>query len=136
MCELLGLGQPAASMHPKLLKADFHGSLITVKQSRNISTVGLSGIVVRESENAFTVVTRKNQVKRRSIASQYIPLYSPVIPKQGTIFTFAVPAEPPSEQHTVLDRPHLEFELYGNQFRFRSADRAGRKFKAKETIEL
>ncbi len=37
---------------------------------------------------------------------------------------------------TVLDRPHIEFELYGNQFRFRSADRAGRKFKHKETIEL
>ena len=37
---------------------------------------------------------------------------------------------------TVLDDPHIEFELYGNQFRFRSSDRAGRKFKHKETIEL
>ena len=37
---------------------------------------------------------------------------------------------------TVLDGPYMEFELYGNQFRFRSADRAGRKFKHKETIEL
>jgi len=37
---------------------------------------------------------------------------------------------------TVLDGPHIEFELYGNQFCFRAADRAGRKFKHKETIEL
>jgi ribonuclease P protein subunit POP4 len=40
------------------------------------------------------------------------------------------------ETRTVLDGPHIEFELYGNQFCFRAADRAGRKFKHKETIEL
>lgn len=40
------------------------------------------------------------------------------------------------ETKTVLDGPHIEFELYGNQFCFRAADRAGRKFKHKETIEL
>lgn len=39
-------------------------------------------------------------------------------------------------QRTVLDGPYIEFELYGNQFCFRAADRAGRKFKHKETIEL
>ena len=51
----------------------------------------------------------------------------------------AVPVESDSSEMTnatVLDRPHVEFELYGNQFRFRSAERAGRKFKPKETIEL
>ena len=37
---------------------------------------------------------------------------------------------------TVVDIPHMEIKLYGNQFRFRSADRASRKFKHKETIEL
>jgi ribonuclease P protein subunit POP4 len=37
---------------------------------------------------------------------------------------------------TVLDVHHIEFELYGNQFCFHSADRASRKFKHKETIEL
>jgi ribonuclease P protein subunit POP4 len=53
------------------------------------------------------------------------------------------PADSPAEteavaslRKTVLDEPHIEFELYGNQFRFRSSDRAGRKFKHKETIEL
>jgi len=37
---------------------------------------------------------------------------------------------------TVLDRPHMSFDLYGNHFCFRAADRAGKKFKWKETIEL
>jgi len=81
-----------------------------------------------------------------------------VLPKQNSIFAFAVPvystlpssvsADPSATtpldesdiseatKTTVLDQPHIEFELYSNQFRFRSADRAGRKFKPKETIEL
>lgn len=55
-----------------------------------------------------------------------------VLPKQNSIFTFNVP------MHVGHDSsaPELQFELYGNQFRFRSDDRASRKFKSKETIEL
>jgi ribonuclease P protein subunit POP4 len=78
-----------------------------------------------------------------------------VLPKQGSVFAFAVPLystepdgggggggskggadEQPRETETVLDGPHVEIELYGNQFCFRAADRAGRKFKHKETVEL
>jgi len=75
-----------------------------------------------------------------------------VLPKQGSVFAFAVPlysTEPAGggggggkceadaqRTETVLDGPHIEIELYGNQFCFRAADRAGRKFKHKETIEL
>jgi len=160
-CELSGANASAmakampssASMHPKLVKADFHGSIVTVRQSRNPCLLGVSGIVIHETENTFRVVTKHDQLK--------------VIPKQNSIFTFAVPLystlppthtkemplplAPPfpagsgtaaetevmtSLRKTVLDRPHIEFELYGNQFRFRSSDRAGRKFKHKETIEL
>ena len=74
-----------ASMHAKLIKADFHGAMISgrapmfslryeptnsfpispVKQSKNPSLVGLTGIVILETENAFKVVTRTNQFKRR-----------------------------------------------------------------------
>ncbi|GBE82326.1 RNase P/MRP, p29 subunit [Sparassis crispa] len=141
----------AAAMHAKLVKADFHGSLVTVRQSKNPCLVGLSGIVVHETENTFKVVTKNDQLK--------------LIPKQNTIFAFAVPlysisgsdlpssstsdhgsaitsasgdpAAPRSERaQTVLDMPHVEFELYGNQFCFRATERANRKFKHKETIEL
>lgn len=161
----------AAGMHAKLVKADFHGSIMTLRRSKNTSLVGLSGIVVQETENTFKVVTRKDRLK--------------VLPKQGSVFAFAVPlystesessrsdsaaahaatglgtnsgtnirdvadvdvdADPDpdagaggddaQETRTVLDGPHIEFELYGNQFCFRAADRAGRKFKHKETIEL
>ncbi|KAF8622556.1 hypothetical protein AX15_006907 [Amanita polypyramis BW_CC] len=157
MSELLGLAplstamemRPAppmpssASMHAKLVKADLHGSMIKVHQSKNTSVLGLSGIVILDTANTFSIVTRQDKVK--------------LVPKQNSIFTFAAPlyqiVKPPVTQEslsghqaneipadydtlTVLDVPHIEFKLYGNQFRFRSADRAGRKFKHKETIEL
>ncbi|KAI0336435.1 RNase P/MRP p29 subunit [Cubamyces sp. BRFM 1775] len=145
MSELLGLSPPpstmrgdpaatvggAAGMHAKLIKADFHGSVLTVRKSKNPCLVGLSGIVVHETENAFKVITQKDQLK--------------LIPKQNSVFVLAVPlyamsaAPAPSPTQTimtVLDVPHIEFELYGNHFCFRAAERAGRKFKHKETIEL
>ncbi|KAJ6492795.1 Rof/RNase P-like protein [Mycena vitilis] len=148
MSELLNLPQPSAgppralsgaAIHPKLLKADFHGSIMTVHQSKNTAILGISGIVIHETEGTFKVVTKENKLK--------------VLPKQNSIFTFAVPVystlppthdasaplpipEPAEGLQTVLDGVHVRLELHGNQFCFRSADRAGRKFKAKESIEL
>ena len=124
MSELLGLGaappppeegkgpasapalpQPAGTIQAKLIKADFHGSIMTglsfslsvfflageirwsfdlcvcglwtlidndngdddddeiVRRSKNAALVGVSGIVVQETENTFKVVTRKNKPK-------------------------------------------------------------------------
>ncbi|KAG8714096.1 hypothetical protein FRC11_009874 [Ceratobasidium sp. 423] len=54
------------------------------------------------------------------------------LPKQNSIFTFTVPLKPDENEAS----PQLQFELYGNQFRYRAEDRASRKFKSKETIEL
>ncbi|KJA20518.1 hypothetical protein HYPSUDRAFT_55982 [Hypholoma sublateritium FD-334 SS-4] len=147
-----------SGMHPKLLKADFHGSIMTVSQSKNPCIVGLSGIVIHETENAFKVITRENKVKLLPKLNQVfkfaLPLYAtlpsshnvntPFVVETLSAPTVVAPsaantseaAPLPLPTRTVLDQPHIEFELYGNQFRFRSADRAGRKFKHKETIEL
>ncbi|KAJ3549734.1 hypothetical protein NMY22_g779 [Coprinellus aureogranulatus] len=160
MSELLGLPAPptgpirpdsigsnapsSSSMHPKLLKADFHGAVLTVKDSKNPSLVGLSGILIHETENAFKLVTSKNKVK--------------LVPKENSIFTFAVPAystlpstfQPgmpyplpgsqkqeetaspfvPTSAQIVLDVPHLVFELYGNQFRFHRMRNGSRALEA------
>ncbi|KAG8885514.1 hypothetical protein FRB97_000839 [Tulasnella sp. 331] len=135
-----------STMHGKLVKADFHGAIITVKESKNAATTRLSGIIVHETENTFKIVTKEDKLK--------------VIPKRNTIFTFRVPvhglphseissypldsaattpnAPPPT--YSLLASPldtvaSLEFDLYGNQFCFRSADRATKKFKHKETVD-
>ncbi|KAL4074740.1 Rof/RNase P-like protein [Scleroderma yunnanense] len=148
----LSCGIPNSStLHAKLVKADLHGSILTVRQSRNPCLVGLSGIVLYESENAFRVISKANQTKlipkQNSIFTLAVPLHSTLTPSftgtqtpqpTPTHHPSSLPSEsnPQSDLTTVLDKPHLEFELYGNQFCFRSAERAGRKFKAKETIEL
>jgi len=145
MSELLNLPQKPANpssanhvmpnssaMHAKLVKADYHGAIVSVKKSKHPCLVGLSGIVYHETENAFKIVTPANAVK--------------LIPKQNSIFTFRVPlydTRPDTTPSTsnlqtasAEGLPEMEFQLYGNQFRFRAAERAGRKFKHKESIEL
>lgn len=87
--------------------------------------------------------------KRNSIFTFAVPLYSRSDPSQSPLSELSAtddtasstPAAntestPSDLTKTVLDLPHMEFELYGNQFCFRAAERAGRKFKHKETIEL
>lgn len=128
-----------------------------VYQSKNVSVLGLSGIVILDTENTFSIVTRQNKVKSMRIDWYLLTLRahgSPAIPKQNSVFMLTVPLYQTSKSmpasdaqasqnvtdypdpQTVNDIPHMEFKLYGNQFRFRSADRASRKFKHKETIEL
>lgn len=114
------LSSHASGMQTKLVKADFHGCRMTVKASKCPTLVGSSGIVIEETANVFRIITSEDRVK--------------VLPKQNSVFTFTVPLKP--EQEESDSSPHLQLELYGNQFRYRADDRASRKFKNKETIEL
>jgi len=74
------------SMHAKLVKADYHGAIVTgrpvisfhltftsremhaiVKDAKNNCLIGCSGIVIHETECTFKVVTRSNQVKGKIV---------------------------------------------------------------------
>ncbi|KIM33258.1 hypothetical protein M408DRAFT_151787 [Serendipita vermifera MAFF 305830] len=120
--EQIGNVMPStAGLQAKLIKADLHGCIVKVKECKNASRVGREGIVVHETSNTFKIVTKEDKLK--------------VLPKQGAIFTLSLPLFAPSP-HSQDSDPRIEFELYGNQFRFRAAERASKKFKPKETIEL
>ena len=106
--------------------------------------VGASGIVMQETENTFKVVSRQDKLKGayvfESSLARSLTCFA-VLPKQGSVFVFAVPLYHTStaigsDQHTTVLDGHVKFELYGNQFCFRAADRAGQKFKHKEYIKL
>ncbi|KAK3955156.1 hypothetical protein QBC32DRAFT_57983 [Pseudoneurospora amorphoporcata] len=124
-------GEGAAS---KLTSADFHGAEVEVVRSGCVSRVGIRGIVIKDSRFTFEVVTKKNQRK--------------VVPKEGTVFRIEVPLAtatvtttteegqgddqplPQQQQQTEAEQPKMIFEVHGEQFQFRSADRANKKFRS------
>ncbi|KND05125.1 uncharacterized protein SPPG_00795 [Spizellomyces punctatus DAOM BR117] len=93
---------------PRMMKADYHGALLTVAKSKCPTYIGISGIVIKETENMFYIITKDDCMK--------------IIPKRNNVFTFQV--------NTNL------FTLYGNQFRTRAGERAAKKFKEKPTVDL
>ena len=112
-------GEGAAA---KLASADFHGAGVEVVRSGCVSRVGIKGIVIKDSKFAFEVITPKNRLK--------------LVPKEGTVFRFEVPVPGPKpEGEGVLGQEeeqmsNMVFEIHGEQFQFRSADRASRKFRS------
>lgn len=106
--DLLRGASNLSTMNNKLTKADFHGCLLTVSQSKCPTYVGISGIVVQETHNTLKLICKDDRLRS--------------VPKAGSIFTF------------TLDQ--VEFSLYGNHIKFRPSDRATRKFKERSTIEL
>ncbi|KAJ3196078.1 oxidation resistance protein 1 [Irineochytrium annulatum] len=105
---LIPSSTPAPEVASKLAHADLHGAVLTVTKSRCPSLVRISGILIRETENVFDIVTRKDVVKR--------------VPKAGSIFAFE-----------VMGRI---VTVFGDHYRCRAVERMGKKFKPKPTVEL
>ena len=89
----------------KMLKADLHGAILTVKNSTNKNNIGISGIVLFESRRTFNILTNKNEIK--------------TILKQGCIF------------ETLLQFNNMKILIYGENFIYKSSERTKIKFKAK-----
>lgn len=122
-------GEGAAA---KLAAADFHGAGVEVVRSGCVSRVGIRGIVVKDSKFAFEIITPGNRLK--------------LVPKEGTVFRFEVPVPAaastaedagagagPGEGQAQGQQEQMStfvFEIHGEQFQYRSADRASRKFRS------
>ncbi|KAL8996855.1 MAG: hypothetical protein Q9169_003757 [Polycauliona sp. 2 TL-2023] len=137
--EILGMakGKPtwvtAQAAGAKLASADFHGAKLMVVRSKCVSTVGLSGIVVRDTKFTFQIITQKSELK--------------TIPKTHTIFRFNIPQPNAIEEmpgsdkiKDILDEEMgsnaLIFELHGSSFEHKAIDRATKKFKQRNMTEL
>ncbi len=107
-------GEGAAA---KLASADFHGAEVEVVRSGCVSRVGTKGIVIKDSKFAFEIITRKNRLK--------------LVPKEATVFRLEVPAKTKETEGAKQDQPPtMVVEIHGEQFQFRSADRATKKFRS------
>lgn len=96
------------SILTKLVKADYHGCILRVADSKMASNIGIQGICAKETEHTFQLVTLEQGVKK--------------IIKKGNVFAF------------IYDG--IEFKIYGNQFQIRPHDRVSKKFKGCNSIKL
>ncbi|XP_055504344.1 ribonuclease P protein subunit p29 isoform X2 [Leucoraja erinacea] len=92
----------------KLMKADFHGAIVTVVKSKCPSYVGITGIILQEMKHIFKIITVENKIK--------------VIPKQNNVFSVEIDG--------------FVSHIYGNMFQLRSSERSVKKFKGKGSIDL
>ncbi|ORY85003.1 Rof/RNase P-like protein [Protomyces lactucae-debilis] len=120
MAEIWAGGPPEA----KLLKADYHGARVTVIQSSCPSHVFTTGIVIKETRNTFVIGTASGRVV--------------TIPKRATVFEFetqlpnAKAANPPKEPDTST----VKWQVFGEHFGYRAAERVSKKFKGRSTIDF
>ncbi|KAK2030000.1 ribonuclease P protein subunit p29 [Colletotrichum zoysiae] len=118
--EILGseLCHGGASAAAKLSAAEFHGAAVEVSRSSCPSRVGIKGIIIKDGKFAFEIITPKNEIK--------------IVPKEGTWFRFEIPVkEPGADESTTPEASprRFVFEVLGDQFLTRGADRANKKFK-------
>ncbi|XP_062273058.1 ribonuclease P protein subunit p29 [Scomber scombrus] len=92
----------------KLLKADFHGAIITVVRSKCPSYVGTTGILVQEFKHVFKIITKEDKLK--------------VIPKRNSVFSVEING--------------FVSHIYGSKFEQRASERSAKKFKVRGTIDL
>lgn len=109
--DLCGGLKPTSSpqfVQQKLLKADFHGAVLTVVRSKCPSYVGTTGILVQEFKHVFKIITKENKLK--------------VIPKRNSVFSVEI-------------NGFTSF-IYGSKFEHRASERSAKKFKVRGTIDL
>uniref|UniRef100_A0A8C5GL20 Ribonuclease P protein subunit p29 n=2 Tax=Gouania willdenowi TaxID=441366 RepID=A0A8C5GL20_GOUWI len=108
LCGGLKANSNPQSVQQKLVKADFHGAIISVVRSKCPSYVGTEGILVQEFKHVFKIITKENKLK--------------VIPKRNSVFAVEING--------------FVSNIYGNKFEQRASERSAKKFKVRGTIDL
>uniref|UniRef100_A0A8C1K9I4 Ribonuclease P protein subunit p29 n=1 Tax=Cyprinus carpio TaxID=7962 RepID=A0A8C1K9I4_CYPCA len=62
LCNALKPGCNPQMIQQKLLKADFHGAVLTVTTSKCPSYVGLTGILIQELKHVFKIITKEDKL--------------------------------------------------------------------------
>ncbi|XP_036440391.1 ribonuclease P protein subunit p29 [Colossoma macropomum] len=108
LCNGLKPGSNPQMIQQKLLKADFHGAVLTVVRSKCPSYVGTTGILVQELKHVFKIITKEDRLK--------------TIPKRNSVFSVEI--------------GDFITHIYGSRFELRSSERSAKKFKVRGTIDL
>lgn len=107
---------PSNELGQTLSRADYHGAIFNVYQSRCPSYVGIQGIMIQETLNTFVLI-RNNDSRFATI------------PKKGTIFSVYLRLNPETQDTT-------EWQLCGDQLIGHSGLRSAKKFKSRGAVNL
>lgn len=102
-----------ASICSKLTKAELSGAHITVANSKNPTMIGLTGIVVRESQRCLFVINQENEVKN--------------FLKAGSVFEVKLP-----------EKTHGGYavRIWGDNIIYVGSERTKVRFKEKYNLDL
>lgn len=134
------------SLAGKLASADYHGAKLTVISAHNPSLVGFEGIVIWEAKSSFIIIVPQKLNANSTVREKIGGLR--IIEKKGTIFRFEV--QVPSvdkktddsqenfdkEKALLGEKRKMTFEIVGSRFMYRTAERSGKKFKARSAEDL
>lgn len=118
-----------------LAGADLHGAEVEVVRSRCVGRVGIRGIVMKETKGTVELVTRTDVIKGETLVvtnGSDADSFSIVVPKEYTIFRLEIPITNEDLGAGAIEKQSVQrlvFELYGDQFSYRPAERATKKLK-------
>jgi len=106
--ELVGPAGAGLAMADKLAKADYHGACFRVVRSKSPELIGITGIVIQETENTLRLICQDDRPR--------------TVPKRNSVFTLRYGG-------TLVT-------VHGNHICFRASERARHKFKARPSTDL
>lgn len=109
------------TLSARLLRVDLSGAIISLVRSSCPSRIGLRGIVLTETKEAFRIVTKKDRVL--------------TIPKRDTVFEVVLPVRVGSTEGAAGSENEQEMEggtymsmtIFGSFFRYPAFERSKRK---------
>ena len=97
-----------------MVKADLTGARVKVVNSKNLTTIGVEGIVTRESVRALFLINEKDEVK--------------CIVKAGQVFEVTLPATHGGGEYAI--------RIWGDNIIYLGSERTKVRFKEKFALDL
>ncbi|XP_058808403.1 ribonuclease P protein subunit p29 [Phymastichus coffea] len=97
------------NVNQHLIKADFHGAIVTIVQSKCPSTVGIRGIIIQDTKNTFRILSEDDVIR--------------TIAKESCVFRIHL-------------ENSINIEIFGKELCIRPAERSVKKFKNNHVPKL
>ncbi len=66
-----------SQLNQKVMKADYHGSLLSVVRSKCPSYIGVKGILLQETQNTLRLIDTDNKIRSKDVTIRTITVEPP-----------------------------------------------------------